>query len=86
MRIPVIGGLRSGGVPWALAYGRAGLLVDVTSPAAIAQGMRAMMQDAELRGTLARSGRERALKEFRLEEVARKYEQQLENARQEQTR
>ena len=86
MGIPVIGGLHRGGIPWALAFGRAGLLVDVASPAGIAQGMRRMLQDAELRSALAQSGHEWALNEFRLEEVARRYERALEKARQEQVR
>lgn len=35
----VIGGESSGGVPWTLFEGRAGILVDVTSPSAIAGGI-----------------------------------------------
>jgi glycosyltransferase involved in cell wall biosynthesis len=53
--------------------------------AMIAQGMRRMLQGVELRSALAQAGRERALKEFHLEAVAKKYESVLENARQEQT-
>ena len=64
----------------------AGVFVDVVSPTSIAQGMRTMLQDADLLDTLARAGRERVLKEYWLEEVAGKFESVLENARQEQTR
>ena len=64
----------------------AGVFVDVISPTSIAQGMRTMLQDADLLDTLARSGRERALKEYQLEEAAEKYKSVLENARQEETR
>jgi glycosyltransferase involved in cell wall biosynthesis len=39
MGIPVIGGERSGGVPYSLAYGKAGLLVDVTSSERVADAM-----------------------------------------------
>ncbi len=83
--IPVIGGVRSGGIAWVLGNGHAGLLVDVTSPTAIAERMRTVLLDGDLRGVLAQAGRERALKEFHLEAVARKYESVLENARREQT-
>jgi glycosyltransferase involved in cell wall biosynthesis len=86
MAIPVIGGMKSGGIPWALAYGKAGLLVDVASPVSIASGMRAMLQDKELHNALARAGRQKALDEYRLEGVAALYEKVLANARQEQTR
>ena len=72
--LPVIGGAKSGGIPWALAYGKAGLLVDVTSSASIASGMRTLLKDDSFRGALARSGRQRALDEYRLEAVAEKYE------------
>ena len=64
----------------------AGVFVDVVSPTSIAQGMRTMLQDADLLDTLARAGRERVLKEYWLEEVAGKFESVLENARREQTR
>jgi glycosyltransferase involved in cell wall biosynthesis len=84
--MPVIGGLHNGRSPWALTFRRAGLLVDVDPPTSIAQGMRAMLQKNALRRALAQAGRERALKEFHLEAVAKKYESVLENAWQEQTR
>ena len=86
MGIPVIGGLRCGRSPWALTFGRAGLLVDVVSPTSIAQGMRTMLQDADLLDTLDRSWGVRAFNEYWLEEVAGKFESVLENVRQEQTR
>jgi glycosyltransferase involved in cell wall biosynthesis len=84
--IPVIGGLRSGAIPWVLGNGKSGLLLDVTSSTAIANGMRRMLQEPHLRSSLARSGRERAYKEFRLEEIARKYESLINKALQEQAR
>jgi len=86
MGVPVIGGAHSGGITWVLDEGRAGLLADVTSPKAIAQGMRTMVEDEQQRGRLARAGRERALKEFQLESVVQRYEVVLEQARQEQSR
>ena len=84
--IPVVGGLHSGAIPWLLDYGRAGMLVDVTSPAAIAQGMRSLLKDADLRRTLGRLGSERVLNEWPLEKIAQKYESVLEDAMKEQMR
>jgi glycosyltransferase involved in cell wall biosynthesis len=60
------------------------MLVDVTSPAAIAQGMRSLLKDADLRSTLGRLGRERVLNEWPLEKIAQKYESVLEDAMKEQ--
>ncbi len=42
---PVVAGHRSGAVPWVLDYGRAGLLVDVENPDALAEGMRFLVLD-----------------------------------------
>jgi L-malate glycosyltransferase len=44
---PVIAGERSGAVPWVLGDGAQGVLVDVTSPHAIASAMAALVMDAE---------------------------------------
>jgi glycosyltransferase involved in cell wall biosynthesis len=82
--LPVIGGRDSGGVPWLLEYGKAGLLVDVSSAQAIADGMRTMLLEPETRNPLAHSARERASTEFQIADVARKYETVLIDALQEQ--
>jgi len=65
--------------------GKAGLLVDVASPSSIASGMRTLLEDDSLRSILAQSGRQRALDEYQLEEVAARYERVLAKAREEQT-
>jgi glycosyltransferase involved in cell wall biosynthesis len=82
--IPVIGGLRSGAIPWVLGDGKAGLLVDVTSAAAMAAAMRSLIQEPNLRNSMARLGRERAIKEFRLEAIAQQYEDVIGSALQDQ--
>ena len=84
--IPVIGGLESGALSWVLGEGKAGLLVDVKSADSIAKGMRLMFEDSQMRKALALAGHERAFAEFRLEDVAAKYEAVLEKALEEQTR
>jgi L-malate glycosyltransferase len=44
---PVIGGAGSGAVPWVLDDGGSGVLVDVTSPTAIAEAMVGLVGDAQ---------------------------------------
>jgi glycosyltransferase involved in cell wall biosynthesis len=44
---PVIAGRASGGVPWTLEYGRAGLLVDIEHPGKIAEAMLALVRNRE---------------------------------------
>lgn len=70
----VIGGRESGGVPWALAGGKAGMLVDVRSPESIATAMHAAAVCTQLRHDLARAGREFALARFKIETTADDYE------------
>ena len=50
----VIGGKRSGAVPWVLDDGKAGLLVDVEDPRALADGIAAVLTDSSLRQQLSR--------------------------------
>jgi L-malate glycosyltransferase len=69
-RLPVIAGKESGAVPWILDDGRAGMLVDVTSPESLCAGMERVMNDAPLRERLARDGYDRALSSFTLANVA----------------
>jgi glycosyltransferase involved in cell wall biosynthesis len=71
--VPVIGGKRSGGIPWALAHGKAGLLVDVRSPSAIAQGMQKMAEDYPLRESFGAEGRALALRDYQMEPIVDRY-------------
>jgi glycosyltransferase involved in cell wall biosynthesis len=72
-RVPVIAGSDSGAVPWILDDGRAGMMVDVTSPESLRSGMETMMTDTVLRERLARDGYERAFSKFTLATVADQY-------------
>ena len=72
-RLPVIAGENSGAVPWILADGRVGMLVDVTSQESLCAGMERVMTDTGLRERLAREGYERALSSFTLATVAEQY-------------
>ncbi|WP_084714543.1 glycosyltransferase family 4 protein [Streptacidiphilus rugosus] len=71
--VPIIGGRRSGAVPWVLAEGEAGLLVDVRSPTAVAAAMVRMGHDPDLRARLAAAGRSRVRCHFDLDEAAASY-------------
>jgi phosphatidylinositol alpha-1,6-mannosyltransferase len=61
--LPVVGG-RSGGVPETMLDGRTGRLVDGTSAAEVAAVLIELAGSSELRRSLGRAGRERAVAEF----------------------
>jgi glycosyltransferase involved in cell wall biosynthesis len=71
--LPIIGGLRSGGVPWTLADGRCGLLVDVTDPRAVAAAILRLLADPSLAQRLGTAARRRAVTTFGPDSVARGY-------------
>jgi L-malate glycosyltransferase len=73
--IPVIGGIRSGAVPWLLGQGSAGLLVDVTSMEAIYEAMVEILNNRTLYENYATAGIDRVRKEFHPAIVASKYEE-----------
>ena len=73
MGIPVIGGERSGGVPWTLENGRAGVLVDVRSAKAIAEAMQKLADDREERHRIGEQGREAARRRFHIAVVTDAY-------------
>lgn len=72
-RLPVIAGRGSGAVPWILDDGRAGLLVDVTSPESLRGGMERVLTDPALRERFVREGYDRASSSFTLSAVADQY-------------
>ncbi|TFE49843.1 glycosyltransferase family 1 protein [Streptomyces sp. ICN441] len=71
--VPVVAGGRSGGVPWVLDDGRAGVLTDVEDPAVLASDMTELFRDHERRVLLAERARKRVEGSFRLQDVARAY-------------
>jgi L-malate glycosyltransferase len=72
--VPVIGGESSGSVPWTLEEGACGLLVDVRSPRAIAQGMLRLAGDGVARSALGQKGRDSVRRRFHIENIATRYE------------
>lgn len=71
--LPIIGGQRSGGVPWTLDEGRCGLLVDVTDPPTIARGILWLLSDTNFARKLGLAARDRAASAFGPDAVVRGY-------------
>lgn len=70
--IPVVGGRRSGALPWVV--GQAGRLVEATDPQALAAAMLELLADPALRTYLGEAGRSGVLGRFGVESVATAYE------------
>ena len=76
--VPVIGGERSGAVPWVLNEGRAGLLVDVANVNSIAVGMTSVLTNESDWQRYADAGYAYASEHFQMSAVARRYLDQYE--------
>lgn len=74
MGLPIIGGKYSGGVPWTLNQGRAGILVDVANTNEVASAMLRLANNPEERQKLGQLGREFAESKFHIRIVADAYE------------
>lgn len=74
LRIPVIGGRSSGGVPWTLDNGRVGILVDVRSPEHVAEAMVKLAGDPELRREFGELGYALARERFHISTVTDAYQ------------
>jgi glycosyltransferase involved in cell wall biosynthesis len=63
--LPVVAGAHAGAVPWVLGHGRAGVLVDVDDPRAIARAVEAVLSQEALRERLVNDGYDWAWKKLR---------------------
>lgn len=72
-RTPVLGGARSGAVPWVLGGGKAGLLADVNDARAIARALETLLAQPAERERLAAAGYEHAWRTFRQSRVVSLY-------------
>jgi len=72
--IPVIGGKRSGGVPYVLGNGQAGVLVDVQSPQEIADAMLRLVTDHTFYQHIATQALARVHQCFLLDNIVTEYE------------
>jgi glycosyltransferase involved in cell wall biosynthesis len=73
MGIPVIAGKNSGGVPWTLDNGNAGILVDVSKPEEIANAMLELASDTDKRKQIELAGLEQAKQKFHIRTVTDAY-------------
>lgn len=74
--LPILGGSEAAAVPWVVGgNGAAGLLVDVRSPEAIAEGLLRLLEDTQLRTSMTQTGHERVATTFAPGAVAAAYEQ-----------
>lgn len=80
--LPVIGGRSSGGVPWQLDHGRAGVLVDIEDPQAIADALAELLEDRAKWQALSEAGRARAREIFTPDRVIDAYVETFEDAMQ----
>lgn len=78
--VPIIAGAKAGGVSWTLDEGAAGLLVDVTEPQAIAEGLRTLHTDKALQNRLVARSRELLSQRHTSEAVAQAYVEELQLA------
>ena len=71
--VPVVAGKDTGGPPWILDEGKAGVLVDVRRPDAIAQALCEVAVNQERRDQIGRAGYARARALFSIASVATSY-------------
>ena len=71
--IPVIGGKKSGAVPWVLNYGENGILVDVESEQEIFEGLDKLILGKEIYEKLSRSGLQYVKNRFSSKKIALQY-------------
>lgn len=72
--LPVVGGEKSGGVPWVLDYGQAGILADVTKPDDMVEKMNTILDNKQLYFKLRRQAIHRINQLFSQDVVATAYE------------
>jgi len=77
--LPVVGGEKSGGVPWVLDYGEAGLLADISNPVAMAVKTTELLENKSLYISLRNRGLERVSMVFSQDAVASAYERVYQN-------
>lgn len=72
--IPIIGGIKSGGVPWILDNGKAGIVTDITKPQEICSSLLDLVCNNELYTTIHNVGIERSQALFSPAGVSTMYE------------
>ena len=70
---PVVG-TRKGGIPEGIEEGETGFVVEAKDPGAIAAALAHILRDPELRGSMARRARERAVEHFSWDVIVKRLE------------
>jgi glycosyltransferase involved in cell wall biosynthesis len=78
--VPVVGGDRSGAIPWLLGSGRDGALVDIRSPVAIASAALSVLTDEGVWSGYAERAWRRAVEDFDMSTVLERYLREYEAA------
>ncbi|MCU0445450.1 MAG: glycosyltransferase family 4 protein [Microscillaceae bacterium] len=71
--VPVVAGEKAGAIPWVLNYGKNGILVDVSSPAAIAQAIEKLIDNPVRYAQLSEEGIDYVRQNFSIEVVTQMY-------------
>lgn len=72
--VPVIGGHRSGGVPWTLGHGSAGVLVDITDAQALSAAMVDLIENPSRGAEIGARARSHAQDHYSMASVVDQYE------------
>ena len=72
--LPIIGGTKSGAMPWITGNGAAGIMTDVTQPELLCGAIRELLSDPARHASCAREAVSRARGVFSAESVAKQYE------------
>lgn len=77
--IPIVAGKESGGVPWQLDYGKAGLLVDINNPEEVHKGLIYLLKDSKIREKIGKNAKERASSMFDINKIIKKWDETYSN-------
>lgn len=72
--LPVVGGIKSGGIPYVLDHGKAGILTNINRPRLMADALLKLFQDHTLYQKIAAAGHNRAATIFPLQKMVDAYE------------
>jgi glycosyltransferase involved in cell wall biosynthesis len=71
--LPILAGEAAGGTPWMLEHGRAGVLVNIKSQTAIAEGLHRILSNGSIAAEISERAYRRARTVFSPDEVASSY-------------
>jgi glycosyltransferase involved in cell wall biosynthesis len=72
--VPCIGGIYSGGVPWQLDSGTAGLLIDINDPNEISKAINKLLSNKNTRYEIGNAAKKNAIKIFNPQSINQKWD------------